>query len=436
MMTQEEFMDVLAMRRQGKSYVEIAAETGYHPATISRWVREGGPPAGRTLGDQDLVIDERWSARLLELLDGNKDLLATSLFEIIVAEGFCGSYPTVARWVRSVRGPRFKRADQASVPIETGPGEEAQFDFADCSAWAQRVGLAPVLWCFGMILSWSRWRLWWFTTSTDRHHTFEGTVRFFEAVGGVPKISRTDRMGALGQSQGRRFKLHPPALEFARHHGTEIRACQAGDAKRKGKVERPFRVLGESFLAELVVTGLPSDLDELNRQAQMWIDERSHSRIHRSTGVTPSQRFVAEHRFLGPLPRRRFDTDYVETRRVHQVLPFIEWDTVRYSVPADCLGQLVEVRRGVDSDQLTVAWAGRIVATHRIADAGTEVVWDPTHRAQAEKAALNSTRRRRIHVITSPAIVTAPVGRLVLPGGDYDVAAPDLARYTRNGDST
>ena len=436
MMTQEEFMDVLAMRRQGMTYVEIADETGYHPATISRWVREGGPPARRTLGDQDLVIDKRWSARLLELLDGNKDLLATSLFEIITAEGFCGSYPTVSRWVRSVRGPRFKRADQASVPIETGPGEEAQFDFADCSAWAQRVGLGPVLWCFGMILSWSRWRMWWFTTSTDRHHTFEGTVRFFEAVGGVPKISRTDRMGALGQSQGRRFKLHPPALEFARHHSIEIRACQAGDAKRKGKVERPFRVLGESFLAELIVTGLPDDLDELNRLAQAWINERAHGRVHRSTGVTPSQRFATEHGFLGPLPGRRFDTDYVETRRVHQVLPFIEWDTVRYSVPADCLGQLVEVRRGVDSDQLTIVWAGRIVATHQIADTDTTVVWDPTHRAQAEKAALNSTRPRRIANATKPGIVTAPVGRLVLPGGDYDVDAPDLTRYTRNGDHT
>lgn len=436
MMTQEEFMDVLAMRRQGMTYTEIADETGYHPTTIAKWVREGGPPAGRIVGDEDRVIDEKWSARLLELLAGNKDLLATSLFEIVTAEGFAGSYPTVSRWVRSVRGPRFRRADQASVLIETGPGEEGQFDFADCSAWAQRVGLAPVLWCFGMILSWSRWRLWWFTTSTDRHHTFEGTVRFFEAIGGVPKISRTDRMGALGRSQGRRFELYPPALEFALHHGTEIRACQAGDAKRKGKVERPFRVLGESFLEELIVTGLPDDIDEMNRQARVWIDERAHSRIHRTTGVTPTERFATEHGFLGSLPARRFDTDYVETRRVHQVLPFIEWDTVRYSVPADCLGQLVEVRRRVDADQLTIAWAGRTVATHRIADAGTAEVWDPTHRAQAETAALNSTRPRRIQPVTSRAVVTTPPGRLVLPGGDYDVAAPDLTRYTRNGDST
>ena len=270
MMTQEEFMDVLAMRRAGMTFTEIAIETGYHPATISKWCREGGPPAARTIGDEERVVDPVWADRLTELLVGNSSLLATSLFEIIRAEGFDGSYPTVARWVREQRGPRFRRADAASVPIETAPGEEAQFDFSDCSAWSQRVGLGPVLWCFSMILCWSRWRLWWFTTSVDREHTFEGLVRFFEAAGGVPQVCRTDRMGALGQSQGRRFKLHPPTLEFARHHGTEIKACQSGDAKRKGKVERPFRDLSESFLEELVVTGLPDDLDALNGRARLW----------------------------------------------------------------------------------------------------------------------------------------------------------------------
>ena len=46
-------MDVLAMRRQGMSYVEIGTVTGYHPATISKWVREGGPPPARTVAEAD-----------------------------------------------------------------------------------------------------------------------------------------------------------------------------------------------------------------------------------------------------------------------------------------------------------------------------------------------------------------------------------------------
>ena len=282
-----------------------------------------------------------------------------------------------------------------------------------------------------MILCWSRWRLWWFTTSVDREHTFEGVVRFFEAAGGVPQLCRTDRMGALGQSQGRRFKLHPPTLEFARHHGTEIKACQAGDAKRKGKVERPFRDMRESFLEELIVTGVPDDLDALNLRARVWLDERVHDRRHRTTGVSPIERFASEHGFLKSLPRRRFDTDYVEARRVHQALPFIEWERVRYSVPTDCLGHLVEVRKPVDSNTLTVLSAGRVVVTHLIATGGTVDVWDPAHRVAAELSALASTQPRHLQLVREPAPpVAAPVGRIELPGGDFDVAAPDLAaRY-------
>ena len=94
-------------------------------------------------------------------------------------------------------------------------------------------------------------RTWWFARSVDREHTFEGLVRFFEFVGGVPQVLRTDRMGALGTSQGRRFRLHPPAHGFAQFCGTKIRAWQARDAKRKGKVERPFRDVKERFLRRM-----------------------------------------------------------------------------------------------------------------------------------------------------------------------------------------
>ncbi len=278
-------MDVLAMKRQGMSFKEIGDELGYHPATIATWYKASGPLAAPTVDDKDRVVDPVWADRLTSLLVGNPKLLANSLFEIIAAEG---SRVPIRRWCAgsAPSGARgFGRRMGRRCRARRRPGEEAQFDFSDCSAWAQSVGLGPVLWCFGMILCWSRWRTWWFTTSVDRHHTFEGVARFFDAAGVVPKIARTDRMGALGRSQGRRFQLGPEALEFARYHGVEIKACQAGDAKRKGKVERPFRDLKESFLEELVVTGVPDSIDALKARAQLWVDQRVHTRAHRSTAI-------------------------------------------------------------------------------------------------------------------------------------------------------
>src|SRR5205823_6501640 len=36
------YMDVLALRRQGLTIAEIAEETGYHPATLAKWINVGG----------------------------------------------------------------------------------------------------------------------------------------------------------------------------------------------------------------------------------------------------------------------------------------------------------------------------------------------------------------------------------------------------------
>jgi len=157
MMTQEEYMDVQAMRRQGLTITEIASETGYHPKTISDWLRNGGPPQRRRRSAPP-VVDEQWSGRIAELLRLAPRLLATSVFEMIRAEGFDGSYPSVARHLNALRGPRFKAAPQVSVRIETGPAEECQFDWSDIGAWSREWGLGEVQ-CLQTILCWSRWRV-------------------------------------------------------------------------------------------------------------------------------------------------------------------------------------------------------------------------------------------------------------------------------------
>ena len=266
MMTQEEFMDVMAMKRQGLTIKEIAQETGYHPSTVSAWLRAGGPPESKRQSAES-VIDEHWETEIAGLLRVAPRLLGTSVFELIRAKGYPGSYVSVARHLNSLRGPRFASASSASTRIVTAPGEEAQFDWSDVSSWTREWGLGD-LQCFSAIVSFSRVRIWWFATSVDREHTFSGLIRFFEFIGGVPKVLRTDRMGALGTSQGRRFRLHPPAHAFAQSHGTEIRACQPRDAKRKGKVERPFRDVKERFLEECTATGPPTTVAELNERAR------------------------------------------------------------------------------------------------------------------------------------------------------------------------
>ena len=88
-------------------------------------------------------------------------------------------------------------------------------------------------------------------------------------------------------------------------------------------------------MPELEAQGPPASIDELNRRAAAWLDANVHAVESRSTGARPADCLVTERRFLSPLPAERFDTDYVATRRVHNILPFVtincglpEWGSV------------------------------------------------------------------------------------------------------------
>jgi transposase len=426
MMTEEEYMDVVALARQGWTISEIAAAVGHHPATVSHWLKNGGPPAKRQTEPDKLVIDERWRNRVTEVLKANPNLLGTSVERLLRAEGFEGSYPTLVRHLREARGVRRHRDPAVSVPIETAAGEEFQFDWSDCCAWGQAWGLGE-LHCFGAILSWSRHRHWFFAPSVDRPHTFEGLVRFFEDVGGVAGIGRTDRMGALGVTRGKTFRFVPEALAFAAAHGFAFKACATGDAKRKGKIERPFRVLKASFLEELIVVGPPGSIPELNARASAWLAAEVHTRPHRVTGVPPALRLEAEVPLLAPLPRTRYDTARIEPRHVGAPVPLVEVDGVAYSVPPLLVGTVVEVALPVDAGVLQIRAHGSVVATHDLAPAGSPPVWDPAHRRAAEAMALAPHARRRLSLVTRDEI--AHQEPLELGEGDYEVEIPDLACY-------
>jgi len=256
----------------------------------------------------------------------------------------------------------------------------------------------------------------------------EGVVGFFEHIDGVPAVGRTDRMGQLGRSRGKAFIWHPVALEFARHYGFALKACDGGDAKRKGKIERPFRDLKAGFLTEMDLDP-PGDIGELNRRAEAWLARYAHAVMHRTTKVRPDERFRIEQPLLARLPRVRFDTARREPRRVGRV-PMIEWDAVFYSAPPAVAGQVIEARQPVASSTLELRFAGRLIAIHRLVAPGSEPQWLPEHRAAAEAIALGRHDRhlRRVVDLNQRAVVGVDLG-----AGDYDVEVPDLDMFEAIG---
>ena len=108
----------------------------------------------------------------------------------------------------------------------------------------------------------------------------------------------------------------------------------------KGKVERGVGYLKTSFLKGRTFT----DLDDLNRQLQHWLDTVANVRTHGTTGVRPVDRYQQEVGQLRPaaaLPA--YDIRPVEIRRVASDCHF-SFEAVRYSVPPEACGHTVIVR--------------------------------------------------------------------------------------------
>ena len=99
-------MDVKRMRDEGMTLVEIAEATGHHRTTIAKWIRAGGPPEKRAAAVERVVLTDRWQRRIEQLVAAQPALLSTSIHDLLAAERFDGSYITVARAVRAIRGPR------------------------------------------------------------------------------------------------------------------------------------------------------------------------------------------------------------------------------------------------------------------------------------------------------------------------------------------
>ena len=92
MMNQEGFVKLENLRRQGWTIKEIATETGYHPATISKWLKAGAPAPRRAVPDEAKVMTRRWAERVEALVGAYPRLLGISVWRCLQAEGFAGSY--------------------------------------------------------------------------------------------------------------------------------------------------------------------------------------------------------------------------------------------------------------------------------------------------------------------------------------------------------
>src|SRR5690606_23288138 len=149
----EDVMNVRELYAKGLSKSAIAEKLGIDRKTVTRLLQEGATRHYRRETQPNRVskldpYKEYIRQRVVE--DGVTN--AQVILREIRNQGYQGGYTILKDFMKPLRP---QRKSKFTVRYETAPGEEAQVDwgyFGRFKLW----GVERHLWCFAMVLSWSR----------------------------------------------------------------------------------------------------------------------------------------------------------------------------------------------------------------------------------------------------------------------------------------
>lgn len=371
MLTQEEDVEIHALRKQGWSISAIARHTGRDRKTVRAYLGGERQVGVRAPVGEDLF--DRFEPYVRQRLSDDWHVWATVLFDEVEALGYDQSYPTFTRKLRERNlRPRCEACDgvkgRATVDIEHPPGEEIQWDWDELGVcpWDPSTELFMLVGS----LSYSSKSRGWLTYSMDQPHLVEGIDQVLRRVGGTARIWRVDRMATvINPTSG---KLQASFAPVAKHYGVKVVPCPPRRGNRKGVVEKNIHYLTQRWWRTMAASSLATAQDDLDRFCAVTGDRRSRGEM--TVGETAATEPLME------LPAVPFPATTTETRIV-AANALVSMDGNRYSVPPEHVGTEVIIRRRLGDLRLeVVSGGGRVIATHQAAPRGQQrVVRQPEH---------------------------------------------------------
>lgn len=386
MLRVEDYIVIRTLKKRGVYNKDIAAELGVHPRTISRALQRGGAPS-RKRQPRGSKLDP-YKAQIDHLLA--EDVWnAMVILREIQAQGYDGGITIVRDYIRP---RRIQRQSKVTVRFETPPGRQLQTDWGEIMV--EMTGVETKVCFIVNTLSYSRRFHFWCTDRLDAEHTYEGLIRSFEYFAGVAEEVLVDnqKTAVLLHHKDTGPQFNPRFIDLADYYGFVPRACKPYRARTKGKDERMVGYIKQHFFVRYRSF---ESWDHLNQLAELWLREETDPRVHGTVKEVVSARFEREAPLLQPLPPVRFDTAYLERRRVG-------WDAYidvrgnRYSVPDHLAGQLVMIRIGLD-ESLRVYADDQVVAQHQLQSTAVGWVTVPDHHQRLWHDTLK-VEQRPLHV--------------------------------------
>jgi len=296
---------------------------------------------------------------------------AAQLLVRLREQGYTGGYSILKGYLRRVRPVR----RPAFLTLVFAPGECAQIDWG-CAGNLTLGRTRRRLSFLVLVLCYSRRLYLEFTLAETLEQFLAAQQNAFQYFGAATAAVMIDNLktAVLSHPAGQPAVLHPRYLDFARHYGLEIRACNVRAAHEKGRVENAVGYVKKNFLAGLDLAGL--SLAALNTAARRWLEEVANVRVHGETKQQPNALFALEKPHLRPLPAALYNVSVV--RPVQATSRFrVHYDGNRYSVPAEYAGARLSLH--VYPDKLLVYHQQQLIAEHgRAYERGCDVE-NPVH---------------------------------------------------------
>lgn len=355
MIPKEGCMDIWSLRRQGYSQRQIARKLGIHRRTVKKYLEREEMPVYRKVKRESCLKPYQEMIRDWLKVD---EYQATKVYEMIMLQGYKGSYDTVRRYAQKVKE---ERARVAYIRFETQPGQQAQVDFGEFLV-SNPNGKDIKLYCFVMVLGFSRHMYVEFVERCTMPIFLDCHKNAFGYFGGVPGEIVYDNMkNVVIKHLVGKIKFNERMVDFACHYQYKPVACPPYSPWYKGKVERPIDYIRERFWRGYEYLGLR----KANADMKKWLGTVAFERVHGTTRQKVSERFVAESVRLGRIPRRPYDTADTYYRKVEKDCR-ISFDGNFYVMPHKYVGKriLVKVTNGImrvyqDNEMITAYRMGR-----------------------------------------------------------------------------
>lgn len=431
MLSSEEDVEAHALHKQGWKISQIARHLGRDRKTVRAYVNGDRQPGVRQRSQPD-PFDEV-AAYVGQRLVDDPHVLATALFDEVVALGYPRSYQTFTRQLRERRLRPACPACTSSGPgvptieIEHPAGAETQWDWVELPG-APWLGGGSAMLLVGALAYSSKFRA-TFTEETDQPHLLDAIERTCTALGGVTRRWRFDRMGTVVEIGSDR--ILPSFATFAKHCGVGVDVCPPRRAKRKGVVEKAIDFLTRRWWRTAEVATAEDAQRSLDAFCVTIGDARPR---HDPDGRPATVAALAAHERLRALPATRFPTTLEVTRRV-AANATVAYRGNHYSVDPVLVGTQVRVRIPIGRHELEILdVATGLVSRHRLVAPGQgTIVRDGEQMAALETAVLaafttNRPCRRKVNRPPSDA-AKALAGQL--RGGEVpgEAVVIDLARW-------